>query len=257
MPTDAQSQSALSAAAGANRTCSAGRDPSVALASRKAIRPWATLGLLLLTGVLALPIDISLSHKMVQGHAPNWVHRFLEMVEPFGQPPVVIAVSLAVLLCGGARRGAGFRIAAGALLSGLAVDLLKMCVARIRPRHFNFQGTVFDTFAGLLPGACADSNIQSWPSGHTATAVGFCLALSAVFPPGRWLFRVLAVLVALQRIESGAHYLSDTLFAASVAYIVHLAVFGSGPLGRFFERIEARSTGFQARATASSATSRR
>ncbi len=211
-------------------------------------RQWGAFLFLVLAGILALPIDVPLSRAMVQGQALNWLHRFLEMIEPFGQPPAVIAVSLAVLLCGGTRRGAAFRIAAGALLSGLAVDLLKMCVARIRPRHFDFQGTVFDTFSGLLPGMATDSQIQSWPSGHTATAVGFCLALSAVFPPGRWLFRLLAALVALQRIESGAHYLSDTLFAAGVAYVVHIAVFGSGPLGRLFDRIEARSTGFQARA---------
>jgi membrane-associated phospholipid phosphatase len=128
------------------------------------------------------------------------------------------------------------------------VDLLKLCVARVRPRHFDFQGSVFDTFSDLLPGSGGGSHVQSWPSGHTATAVGFCLALSAVFPQGKWLFRALAALVALQRIESGAHYLSDTLFAAGVAYVVHLVVFGSGPVGRRFDRIETRSMGFQARA---------
>jgi len=149
-------------------------------------------------------------------------------------------VSLAVLLCGGIRRGAGFRIAAGALLSGLAVDLLKLCVGRIRPRHFDFQGNVFETFTGLLQGSGAASHSQSWPSGHTGTAVGFCLALSAVFPEGRWLFRILALLVALQRIESGAHYLSDTLFAASVALTVYIVIFGAGSVGRWFDRIEAR-----------------
>jgi membrane-associated phospholipid phosphatase len=203
---------------------------------------------LIVTGLLALTIDVPLSRAMVEDHALKSLHRFLEMMEPFGQPPAVIVVSLAVLLCGGARRGASLRIAAGGLASGLAVDMLKLCVARIRPRHFNFPGSVVETFLGLLPGAGGGSHLQSWPSGHTATAVGFCLALSAVFPGGRWLFRVLALLVALQRIESGAHYLSDTLFAASVAYVVHLAVFGSGPVGRWFDRIEARRMGSQARA---------
>ncbi len=71
-------------------------------------------------------------------------------------------------------------------------------------------------------------------------AVGFCLALSTVFPRGRWLFISLAVLVALQRIESGSHYLSDTLFAAAVANGVWIVVFGHGRVGRVFDRIEAR-----------------
>jgi len=211
-------------------------------------RPWAIFGLFLLAGILALAIDVPLSRAMVKEDSVKSLHRLLQMIEPFGQAPAVIAVSLAVLLCGGTRRGAGYRIAAGALLSGLAVDLLKLCVARVRPRHFDFQGSVFDTFSGLLPGSEGGSHVQSWPSGHTATAVGFCLALSAVFPQGRWLFRVLAAVVALQRIESGAHYLSDTLFAAGVACVVHILVFGRGPVGRWFDRIEARRMGFQARA---------
>ena len=71
-------------------------------------------------------------------------------------------------------------------------------------------------------------------------AAGFCLALWAVFPKGRWLFLVLTGLVALQRIEAGAHFLSDTLFAASVAYAVHIALFGPGPVGMLFDRLERR-----------------
>ena len=205
-----------------------------------AFRRWSVFLSLVVTGLLALSVDVPLSHAMVKGESLKPLHRFLESIEPFGQPPAVIAVSLAMLLCGGVRRGAGFRIAAGGLLAGLAVDLLKLCVARVRPRHFSFQGTVVDTFSGLFPGSGAGSHMQSWPSGHTATAVGFCLALSAVFPGGRWLFRVLAALVALQRIESGAHYLSDTLFAASAAFAVHVMVFGRGPVGRWFDAIESR-----------------
>jgi membrane-associated phospholipid phosphatase len=212
-------------------------------------------GVLVLAGMLALIVDVPLSRAIVKGQAWHSVHGFLEAVEPFGRPAAVIAVSLAVLLCGGARRGAGFRIAAGSLLAGLAVDLLKLCLARIRPRHFDFQGTVFDTFSGMLPGSAAGSALQSWPSGHTAMAVGFCLGLSAVFPRGRWLFRVLAALVALQRIESGAHYASDTLFAASVAVAVHILVFSGGPLARWFDGIEARWAGGDA--TPWSATFRR
>jgi membrane-associated phospholipid phosphatase len=216
------------------------RDRNLAYPGKRISREWAVCGLLVLAGLLALAVDVPLSRTMVQGNAFKSLHGLLESIEPFGRPPAVIAVSLAVLLCGGIRRGAGFRIAAGALLSGLAVDLLKLCVGRIRPRHFDFLGNVFDTFSGVLQGSGPGSAMQSWPSGHTGTAVGFCLALSAIFPEARWLFRILAALVALQRIESGAHYLSDTLFAASVAVVIHIVVFGSGPVGRAFGRIESR-----------------
>lgn len=210
-------------------------------------RGWLVWGLFVVAGILAMGIDVTLSHVMVHGHAIHWqgplrerVHDFLVSMEPFGQPPAVITVSLAILLCGGRRRRAAFRIAGAPILASLTCNAIKLCVARVRPRHFDFGGTVLDTFRGIFWGTGGGSAHQSFPSGHTTLAVAFCLALSAVFPRGRWLFATLALLVALQRIECGAHYLSDTLFAASLAYVVHRAVFGNGPLGRWFDRLESK-----------------
>ena len=172
---------------------------------------------LVIAAVLALGLDLPVSQAMVRNHVLGSLHQFLESMEPFGQPPAVVAVSLAVLFCAGARRGVGFRIAATALLSGLAIDVLKLGIARTRPRDFDFQGSVLNTFHGFFPGANGGYSLQSWPSGHSAVAVGFALALTAIFPRGRCLFTALAGLVMLQRIETGAHYLSDTLTSAAVA----------------------------------------
>src|SRR5262245_13371548 len=80
-------------------------------------------GLFALAGIFALAIDVPLSQAMFSEKSLHWLHGFLESIEPFGQPPAVIAVSLGALMCGGLRRGAGFRIGAGALLSGMAVLL--------------------------------------------------------------------------------------------------------------------------------------
>src|SRR5262245_2894326 len=120
------------------------------LGSKITTRQLTICGLFALAGILALAIDVPLSQATFSEKSLHWLHGFLESIEPFGQPPAVVAVSLGVVMCGGVRRGAGFRIAAGALLSGLAVLVLKMCVARVRPRHFNFEGTVLDTFSGIL-----------------------------------------------------------------------------------------------------------
>jgi membrane-associated phospholipid phosphatase len=62
--------------------------------------------------------------------------------------------------------------------------------------------------------------LQSFPSGHTATAVGLALALSSLYPGGRRLFALLAVLAASQRVLFDAHFLSDTLVAAGIACFV-------------------------------------
>jgi membrane-associated phospholipid phosphatase len=176
------------------------------------------------------------------------LHRFLEAIEPFGQPAAIISVSLAVYLCGGRRRQSALRILGSFLLASLACNAVKLCVARVRPvsffkQYFESEGTALDTFLGVFPGTGGGTACQSFPSGHTTAAVAFCLALSAIFPRGRGLFAILAGLVALQRIECGAHYLSDTLFAASLACLVHRAVFGNGPIGRWFNQLESKSTG--------------
>jgi len=200
-------------------------------------------GLLVAAGFLAVGIDVALSRVMVHGHPLYWhgkgrevIHELLGSFEPFGQPPVILAVTLAVILCGGSRRQAGVRILASYALASLASNLVKMCIARVRPVHFGFDGTVLDTFRGIFWLTTGGTANQSFPSGHTTAAVAFGLALAAVFPRGRWLFITLAALVALQRIECGAHYLSDTLFAASLAFAIHVAVFETGPPCRWFDR---------------------
>ncbi len=195
---------------------------------------------IVIAAFLALGLDLPVSRAMVQEHALRFLHHFLESMEPFGQPPAVIAVSLAILFCAGAHRALAFRIAAAALAPGLTIDVLKLCVARVRPRDFDFHGTVLDTFQGFFPGLKAGSSLQSWPSGHSAVAAGFALALAAAFPRGRWLFGALALFVMLQRVETGAHYVSDTLFASAIAYLYFMLLFGAGPVGRWFERLEAR-----------------
>lgn len=209
-------------------------------------RGWLVWGLLVAAGFLAMGVDVAFSRVMVKGQALHWqgplrerIHEFLGSMEPFGQPPAIIAVALAVYLCGGSQRRAAFRIAGSFVLASLAANAAKLCIARVRPRQFDFDGTVLDTFRGILWGTTGGSANQSFPSAHTTVAVAFCLALSAVFPRGRWLFVTLAALVALQRIECGAHFLSDTLFAASLGYAVHLAVFGNGPIGKWFKKFEA------------------
>ena len=48
----------------------------------------------------------------------------------------------------------------------------------------------------------------------------------------------MAALASLQRVESGAHYVSDMLFGAAIALAFALLCVGPGPLGRWFARLE-------------------
>lgn len=194
--------------------------------------------LLAAAGAAALAVDVPLARIMVKGNALRSFDQVLETIEPFGHAFAVLLVVLAIGACDLTKRWALPRMLAAAIGAGIAADVFKLLVWRIRPYHFEFEGTVFSTFRGILPGTSAGSGGQSCPSAHVATAVGFCLALNALFPQGRRFFIGLAGLVALQRIAIGAHYLSDTLWGAAVGYLFCACLYRNNAVGRWFDRWE-------------------
>ncbi|WUQ01706.1 phosphatase PAP2 family protein [Streptomyces sp. NBC_00247] len=68
---------------------------------------------------------------------------------------------------------------------------------------------------------------SSFPSGHTAAAVGFAAGVAAVSPVAGAFCAVPAALVAVERVQSGAHYPSDVAAGAVLglasAWLVHRA----------------------------------
>ncbi|MFD5270289.1 phosphatase PAP2 family protein [Streptomyces sp. NPDC058335] len=68
---------------------------------------------------------------------------------------------------------------------------------------------------------------SSFPSGHTAAAVGFTAAVAGVWPLAGALCAVPAVMVAGERVYTGAHYPSDVaagaLIGLSAAALTHRA----------------------------------
>ena len=116
-------------------------------------------------------------------------------------------------------------LAALAYGAGLLADCVKLLVIRTRPGISELATSAQATFLGwrplmdlpLAPGQ-SKSLYQSFPSGHTATAVGLAIGLSLAYPRGRWFFAALAILAASQRIFDGHHFLSDTLAGACIAF---------------------------------------
>ncbi|GGX31598.1 phosphatase PAP2 family protein [Streptomyces lomondensis] len=68
---------------------------------------------------------------------------------------------------------------------------------------------------------------SSFPSGHTAAGVAFSAAVAAVWPWAGAVCAVPAVMVAAERVHTGAHYPSDVAVGAAVglaaAALVHRA----------------------------------
>ena len=57
---------------------------------------------------------------------------------------------------------------------------------------------------------------SSFPSGHTAAAVAFTAAVAPAWPPAGAVCAVPAAMVAVERVQSGAHYPSDVAGGAAI-----------------------------------------
>ena len=106
----------------------------------------------------------------------------------------------------------------GVGLPGLICNLFKRVVGRGRPVEFEAAGAFsFQHFVN-------DWTFQSFPSGHSATALSLAFVVGFLWPRLFPLFAVLGVVVAISRVPVGAHYPTD-VFAGIVvgmlgAYLV-------------------------------------
>ena len=125
----------------------------------------------------------------------------------FSKPWFLVAGALAALGGEKGRRAAITGVAAIGVTSFLVNQPMKL-VARRRPQRSR-HGVPETRWVGMPSSA-------SFPSGHSASAAAFCVAISAVVPELRWPLRVAAGAVAFSRVNTGVHYPGDVLVGASV-----------------------------------------
>ncbi len=100
-------------------------------------------------------------------------------------------------------------------VGGLVVLVLKRSVARARPELF-FEKGIY----GLGESFSRVQLYNSFPSSHTYAAFAVAVTLGILAPRWRWVFLLLAVLVAMSRLVNLDHYLSDVMTAAGIAVLV-------------------------------------
>ena len=198
-----------------------------------------------LCSAISLSIDLPVARYLSNHSLPGDLQRVLTWSEVAAHGLGVLILTGVVCVLDPMRRLLLPRLLAGALGAGLCANVMKLVTARIRPRFLELETSVFDTFTGWLPmvfpmdgRSASDSKWLSFPSGHTAVAVAFAIGLARIYPRGRWLFGLIALLAACQRLEVGAHYVSDTLAAAAIGSLFMIAVGDPNFLGRWFDRIE-------------------
>ncbi len=210
-------------------------------------RYWVGVGLCLL-GWLALSVDLPVSQWMHTRQGLKGLHQPLQVVEALGDGAGVAVILITLYLVNVERRHELWRLLGAVLASGASTNIIKLCVSRLRPRSYPGEGlvqvsSVFDTFHGWFPllqsdAAAFGSKYQSFPSAHTATGFALAVGLSRMYGRGWWWFSFLAVLIALQRVETGAHYLSDTCFGAAVGLCAALSFQRGTPWARWFDAYE-------------------
>jgi membrane-associated phospholipid phosphatase len=175
--------------------------------------------LFVLTAVAALAVDCQISQWCLQQQIPREVNRLLNIGEMCAHGLGVLVIGIAIFHLDHQRRRFVPHVLVAAWGAGIVANVLKLLVARVRPHSFDFQGDVWSTFTALFPFLEGGSSAQSFPSAHTAAAAGLAVVLGHLYPHAKWFFVVLAVLAACQRVQSGAHYLSDVLAGAAVGMV--------------------------------------
>jgi membrane-associated phospholipid phosphatase len=177
---------------------------------------------LIALALMSIPlIDLPLASLAKRGALPDGIDKFLEAGEHFGTFYGHVLIFLVIWALDPANRRRIVRIAAAAWSAGLAANIVKLGIARTRPKYFDFDSvTAGHGFLGFAPGLPGGSRIQGFPSAHTATAVGFAVALAYVYPRGRKVFLLLAAIVGLQRIATSSHFASDVFVGACIGWIV-------------------------------------
>ena len=185
---------------------------------------WWLAGGLLLAGVLAFSLDVWTVEWLVRRQGLWLLHHLLQSIEAFGDFGGVVVMVGLIYALDPVRRGELVRLFATGVAAGLLADVVKFgLISRIRPfpaqARWDQIHTVWDTFGQWLPLGQGGSVMQSFPSAHTATAVAIGIALGRMYPHGRLVFWSLAAAVGLQRVETGAHYLSDALCGAALGVL--------------------------------------
>ena len=185
---------------------------------------WVALAVTLAATAVAVTVDETLYRYL---NAPEVYDRdFGRLLRIMGFAGTWVALALAVGLTSDADAAAravakrrGWLLFWSPMLSGGVAEIMKILVRRERPAlndgAYGFRPWDERTWSGAG---------LAFPSSHTAVAFGGAAMLARLFPRARWVGYVLAAGCGLTRVFARAHFLSDTVFAAGLGWLVSWAL---------------------------------
>lgn len=188
---------------------------------------------LCIAGVAIFPWDFVLSERLSLANLPGDLARCIELSEFFAHGFGITVILFTAWLLDPASRPLLWRVVAAVILTTIVIHAIKFSVLRVRPMELRDRGIVVQSSFLLADDAdersrirdeLIDSELQSFPSGHSGSVAALAVGLACVYPRGRWWFLILANLACFQRVAVYAHWPSDVLVGAGLGVLIGVLV---------------------------------
>lgn len=159
----------------------------------------------------------------VHAHQHLFLKHVFGAISHYGDWPFLMAAGLAMTcLFAKLRQRRWMRIICimmvSSTLSGVLVNTARLTTGRTRPNAEAAEGWYGARYHGEW--LIGRNEFNSFPSGHTATAIGFVVPLLLLAPPVGVPALFVALLICGSRIYLGAHHLSDVTVSLVIAFWV-------------------------------------
>ena len=190
---------------------------------------WMLAIALAVLGVVSLFWDLEISRLATSIKIPGDVRKAIHLSEAFAHFSGVVVILGTLLIVDTKNRVRLIQACMLVTTSGVVSNAAKYIIPRYRPHSIGEASisipSSWETWGVPWSGSWFEEAVRSFPSGHSATAVALAIALSFIYPRGRWVFALLAFMACLQRLVSGAHFLSDIIAGSDIAVLVSLGFY--------------------------------
>lgn len=186
------------------------------------------VALLILAAVLSR-FDSTIISAADPAEWPGDLKRLFQLSELFAHGFGIILIVIGIWQLSPNRKKYIPRLIACAAFPSITAHLIKLGVARSRPTSFldeellpHWPASTDVTWLGAGSGVAWNVSYasQSFPSAHAALVCGMAIALSFIFPQGRKLFFVIALIGCVQRVIFFAHWPSDVAVGAALGFLI-------------------------------------
>ncbi len=186
-------------------------------------------------------VDASVAEFFQSSTVPRDVGSALELSLVFSHGTGVFLVLMAIMLLAPRMRWQVPRLATLALGGGAVATITKWFVLRPRPNNLDlaYFGSdsawlwAFDWDLSEI--ASFDASTRAFPSANVVTATALTIGLWIMLPRGKVLFATIWIGVLLERLHTGAHFLSDACGGIAIGLLWAFVCYHPKLMGTLFD----------------------